>query len=167
MRTAKKVVVGLFIGLHFFFVAIVISHAYDWMLNRPGFALVAAAAEYYSSITFADRNFGFFAPTVNADWVVDISVTDDARRTHPYHFSLDNQEMRTKFYSMTGHFNESDDNMDLFARSWAVKIMNDDVHASRVDITVSQNQLPTMAEYARGRRIRATPIYRTTFTLRT
>jgi hypothetical protein len=75
--------------------------------------------------------------------------------------------MRTKFYSMTGHFNESDDNMDLFARSWAVKIMNDDVHASRVDITVSQNQLPTMAEYARGRRIRATPIYRTTFTLRT
>lgn len=66
---------------------------------------------------------------------------------------------------MTGHFAERTDHMDLFARSWAVKAMNENPDVVRVDIAVTQNVVPGMAEWRAGKRIEARPFYETTFSL--
>ena len=58
---------------------------------------------------------------------------------------------------------ESDAAMDLFARSWALKAMNENRDVRRVDVVVTQNYIPTMKEWRDGKRIEPQLFYRTTF----
>jgi hypothetical protein len=153
------------IGLHFFFVISVATHLHDWMSRYPLLAPITIPTYYYSAITFANRNFGFFAPQVHSDWNVRLTLTDRADHRHVEEFRPGTREMRVKLYSMTGHFTSNDDSMDLFARSWALKAMNENPNVVRVDVEVTQNRIPTMAEYRRGQRIGQEFLYRTRFDL--
>jgi hypothetical protein len=160
----RRVIAGL-IAAHFYFVLSVASHLHDWLGHHPRFNLLTLATHYYSAVTFTNRNFGFFAPAVTPDWNVRLVLTDRAGRAREQRFAPPNREMAIKMYSMTGHFGGSDTSMDLFARSWAVKALNENPDAVRVDVEVMQNQLPSMAEYRAGRRIGQELLYRTTFEL--
>lgn len=162
----KTTLIGLALALHTFFVLSVVTHLHDWLSQRPQFQPITALTEFYSAITFTNRNFGFFAPTVNSDWNLRILATDDDGKRFLYSLPTPNREMRVKLYAMLGQFNQNDNTMDLFARSWAVYVMNHSPRVVRVDILVTQNHLPTMAEYRAGKRISEYPVYRTTFELR-
>lgn len=159
---------GAAIVLHFTLILLVVTHAEEWIRKRPEvpFRLLVALIDADSTITFTDRNFGFFAPDVTSDWNVAITMTDEEGRQSPIHFRTPNREMKVRTYSMCGHFAETSDNMDLFARSWAVKAMNENPDIVRVDVEVTQNDVPTMAGWRQGKRIEPQPLYRTTFTLR-
>ena len=67
---------------------------------------------------------------------------------------------------MIGHFAESETTNDLFARSWALKAMNENPDIVEVRVEVTQNLIPNMQEYRQGRRIEPKFLYRTTFNLR-
>ena len=158
-------ITAVLIGLHFFFVLSVVTHLHDWMGRQPALRVPYGLAHYYSAVTFTNRNFGFFAPRVTADWNVRLRLTDAAGRTRVERFTPRNREMAVKMYSMTGHFGGSDHSMDLFARSWALKAINENPGVVQVDVEVTQNRLPTMAEHRGGRGIEEELLYQTTFDL--
>ena len=161
----KKKIIGLLIGLHLFFIVTVAVHLYDFMRRYSFFAPVTLVIDYYSSVTFNSRNFGFFAPDVAGDWNVIMKLTDNKKNHSVRRFETTNREMKNKFYSMTGHFGSSDDSMDLFARSWALKIMNEMPEIIEVQVEVYENMIPTMKEYQKGKRISRKFLYSATFTL--
>lgn len=159
----KRRLAAAAIGLHFFFVLSVVTHLHDWMERHTFFWPIAGLTNYYSAITFANRNFGFFAPQVTSDWNLSLTMTDVNGQKRPFSFAIPNSEMRVKRYSLLGHFAETDTSMDLFARSWSIKAMNLNPDVVRVDVVVTQNYIPTMKEYLQGRRIEPQLFYRTTF----
>lgn len=165
MSRVSRSVVGVLIGLHFFFIVSVVTHLHDWMLVKPEFVPVAQATEFYSVVTFNNRNFGFFAPEVSGDWVVTLTLTYQGGRVESKTLGHFNREMQVKTYSMIGHFQESPDTMDLFARSWALREFNARPTLARVDVIVEQNLIPTMAEYRQRKRLTREFVYRTTFDL--
>jgi hypothetical protein len=174
----KQRIIALAIGIHFFFVIAVATHLDEWIQSQSLLVPIAVLNDYYSTITFTNRNFGFFAPDVTSDWNILLVLTDSrgqkrtylplndkARKIKPKSsFATSNQEMNVKMYSMLGHFGRSRDMMDLFARSWALKAMNENPDVTQVDIEVTQNYIPTMNEYRQGKRIYSEFLYRTTFT---
>ncbi len=159
----KRKAVGLCIGLHFFFVLSVVTHLHDWLGKKRFWWPATALTDYYSAVTFTNRNFGFFAPSVTSDWDAHITITDGSGCTRVYSFHLPNREMQVKMYSMLGHFAETDDSEDLFARSWALKAVNENPGTRVVHIEITQNYIPTMQEYREGHRIEPRFFYRSTF----
>jgi hypothetical protein len=159
----KRRIVAAAIGLHFFFVLDVVTHLHDWTADHARLQPVAMLTSYYSSITFSNRNFGFFAPQVSGDWNLSMTMTDVHGRQRPFSFATPNSEMRVKLYSLIGHFTQSDTTMDLFARSWALKAINENPDVRRVDVVVTQNYIPSMKEWREGKRIEPQLFYRTTF----
>ncbi len=156
-------VLGGVAALHFLLILAVVTHARAAMAGRRAFAPLAAASDLYATLTLANRNFGFFAPDVGGDLVVRCVLVDGTGRRRPWSFPASNRELQIRFYSMTGHFAQEGDTMDLFARSWAVRALNENPDATRVEIDVTQHEIPTMAEYRRGRRIEERPFYATSF----
>ena len=159
----KRRIAAAAIALHFFFVINVVTHLHDWTTRHAQLWPVAMLTNYYSAITFSNRNFGFFAPQVTGDWNLSMTMTDVHGRQRPFSFATPNSEMQFKLYSLLGHFTESDTAMDLFARSWALKAMNENRDVRRVDVVVTQNYIPTMKEWRDGKRIEPQLFYRTTF----
>jgi hypothetical protein len=159
----KRKIITLGIALHFFFILSVVTHLHDHLGRRPLLLPITLPTDYYSAITFTNRNFGFFAPSVTSDWNIQMTTTDTSGRKQQYTFNLPNREMKVKMYSMLGHFAESEDSMDLFARSWALKAMNENGDVTQVDVEITQNYIPTMKEYREGRRVEPQLFYRTTF----
>ncbi|HJT16657.1 MAG TPA: hypothetical protein VJ853_04690, partial [Thermoanaerobaculia bacterium] len=133
------------IAIHFFFVLDVVTHLHDWTMRHAW--PVATLTNYYSAITFSNRSFGFFAPEVSGDWNLAMTMTDVHGRQRPFSFATPNGEMRVKLYSLLGHFTESDTAMDLFARSWALRAINENRDVRRVDVVVTQNSIPSMQQW--------------------
>jgi hypothetical protein len=158
-------VAGVGVGLHFFFVLSVVTHLSDWHGDQPAAAPLNSAMAYYDALTFSNRNFGFFAPEVTGDCIVELTETDRHGRSSRRKMAAAQREMQIKQYAMVGAFLASDDSMDLFARSWALNAVNRNPDLVQVDLEVRQNVLPSMAEYRAGMRIRARLLYQTTFRL--
>lgn len=154
------------ISLHFILILLVACHAEEVLARVSVLRPLRVLVDYYSAITFANRNFGFFAPTVNGDWETRLTMTDGEGNCRPYHFQIPNREMQVRLYSMLGHFGQNDDISDLFARSWGLKAMNENPDVVRVDVEVTQNWIPTMSEYRQGKRIVPEFLYRTTLEAR-
>jgi hypothetical protein len=154
---------SLAIGLHFALILIVVTHLDDYMASRPEWQAILSTVNRYSMITFANRNFGFFAPSVSPDWNIEIMDFDADGHGHQFQLPLPSREMEVKMYSMLGHFSDSEDTMDLFARSWAVYAMNAEPDTARVTIRVTRNNLPTMEEFRTGKRASTEFFYSTTF----
>jgi hypothetical protein len=157
---------ALAIGAHFFLIFSVVTHLNEWIGRYRWLSPISIAIDYYAEVTFANRNFGFFAPSVTDDWSLDIRVTDTTGRERPYSLVQPNREMELKLYSMIGHSSESEDLADLFARSWALKAVNENPDVYRVDVVINQNRIPTMAQYRSGLRMGQEPYYRTAFILK-
>ncbi|MBI4860009.1 MAG: HTTM domain-containing protein [Candidatus Riflebacteria bacterium] len=158
----KRVAIGTGIAIHFFLILNVVTYLYEWINQRESLFLVSVLNDYYGAVTFANRNFGFFAPEVTPDWVLTITLTDRQGRKRPYALRAPNSEMKLKMYAICGHFGETDDTMDLFARSWAARAITDNPGTVRVDVDVQRNNIPTMEEYRMGQRITQVPFYSTT-----
>ena len=121
--------------------------------------------EIYSSFTYTNRNFGFFAPTVNEDYSLSaIAFKQNDSIGQNLSFYLPNSENKIRFTTMLWHFSEgnSDSQMDLYARSWGVYYMNKDSTVKRVLISVYKNFIPSMEEYRKGKRIEQNLYYQTT-----
>jgi hypothetical protein len=71
----RLVVVG--ITLHFVFIVVVATHSNEWMATVPALSPATALVDYYSAVTFANRNFGFFAVDGNSARAV---TCDSSRR---------------------------------------------------------------------------------------
>ena len=161
-----RVLVAIGISLHFAMILVVVTHLNEIVTGLPVARPALAASDLYSQVTFSNRNFGFFAPSVTPDWNVDITTVTAKGERRAFKLPCPNREMEVRLYSMVGHFTQDDDTMDLFARSWAVYAMNHVDDAVRVDIAISRNIIPSMRQHRDGVRIDSVPMYRTTFELR-
>lgn len=147
--------------IHFLIVIITVSHLYEVIHWRP----LSSLMEAYSSVTYTNRNFGFFAPTVNEDFNLNLRVfKNNDSIGHNFLFPVPNTENKIRFSTMLWHFTEgnSDSQMDLYAKSWGVYCMNMDNTITKVRISVSKNYIPTMSEYNEGKRISQNLYYQTT-----
>ncbi len=153
------------IVFHFVMILVVVTHVNDAIAATRWGRPVLAVVDLYSLVTFSNRNFGFFAPAVSPDWELEVMASASSGEEWAVPLPMPNREIEVKRYSMLGHFSEDDDTMDLFARSWAVYVMNSDPRVVKVDINVRRNRIPSMAEYRDGARVHPTPYYRTTFEL--
>lgn len=147
--------------IHFLIVIVTVSHLYEIINWKP----LSDSMDIYSSITYTNRNFGFFAPTVNEDFQVTFDMFKE-NDTIGYKFFLNeaNVETKIRFSTMLWHFAEwnEDSQMDLYGRSWGVFCMNNDTAINKVIITVFKNYLPSMSEYRSGKRINSLLYYQTT-----
>ncbi len=149
------------IVLHFLAVIITVSHLYE-MINWSPLTLMM---EIYSSLTYTNRNFGFFAPTVNDDFSLDIiAYRNNEKNGHKFLFNIENTENKIRYATMLWHFAEgnSSSQMDLYAKSWGVYCMNKDNAITSILITIYKNKIPTMEDYRLGKRLSQELYYQTT-----
>lgn len=164
-----KGALGCAVVLHFAFVLSDVTHLTDFLNRRAKvsdnivYKIWNTAADYYGSLTFANRNFGFFAPKISADWAVQVTLADAAGQESEYRFELPSAEMEFKAYAMLGHFAASDSRMDLLSRFWSARAMRHAPGTRKVEVQVSRRVLPSMEEYRGGARVRKEQFYRTTF----
>jgi hypothetical protein len=149
-----RVLVALAIGVHFL---LIVAQVTGLELGaRP-------VAAYYRALTFANRNFRFFAPTVAPDRVLRIEVIDRSGAARPYRFDVAGRELELRMQAMLDRFSESPEAMHTYARSWAALVFRADPRLSRVIIEVTQNVLPSLPEYRAGARLRVEPVFRSSF----
>ncbi len=154
-----KIVRRFLFFAHFFLVILVLTHIND-LFDSNG--VISKFINSYSSISYCNRNFGFFAPNVASD--LDLKMIAH-RKTDSlsYSFPVYSNEMKNRLYSLMGHFGESGIvSMDLFARSFGVYCMNQIPEVNKVHIVVYENQIPTMASYRNGERITKIFFYEST-----
>lgn len=157
----RKSAVRLLIFIHFLIILLTVSHLHEKIRSKRIIQLV----DYYSALTYTNRNFGFFAPEVYGDLDVNFDLyADTSTLLRKVKFRASGTEMRARFYTLAGHFAESSQFtvMDLYARSWGVKLMNDNPDVNKVVVTVYQHVIPTMKAYRQGRRIEKEFYYTTT-----
>lgn len=157
----KLIRIGLII--HFLIVVLTVSQLYKPIKQRWLDQILFT----YSSFSYANRDFGFFAPTVNDDMYLTVQAYQGDKDSVGYRFEtpVSNTENKIRYLTMLWHFGEGLDHhrMDLYARSWAVYCMNKDTSITKVLITVNQNHIPTMKEYREGQRISSNLYYQTSF----
>lgn len=157
----KKTRRGLIL-IHFVFVSITVSHLYELINWKP----LSALMELYSSISYTNRNFGFFAPTVNDDFNLKLKAyKKNDKRGHVFSFIMPDSENRIRFSTMLWHFAEgnSASQMDLYARSWAIYCMNRDSTIDKIEVSVYKNNIPMMNECRTGKKISQALYYQTIF----
>lgn len=153
-----KIGIRILIVIHFIFVFLTISHLHKY-IDIPVFI---AANDVYSSLTYTNRCFGFFAPEVGNDLIIHMTMSNKIKSL-PFEIPRDNFEMRTRLYSLSGNFAADNDinTMDLFARSWGLKCLNQYPDMTKVKVVVLQNNIPLIHDYANGKRITQDTIYST------
>lgn len=156
-----KNIIRALVVIHFLIIILTVTHLNEKIRNVSIIKLI----NYYSALTYTNRNFGFFAPEVYGDLDVNFDLyADSSTLLRKVKFTTTNSEMRARFYTLAGHFAENNELtvMDLYSRSWGVKLLNDNLDINKVVITVYQNIIPTMKEYAQGKRIEKEFFYTTT-----
>lgn len=147
--------------IHFGFVLLTVSHLYEVINCNP----LSEITNLYSSYTYTNRNFGFFAPTVNEDYALTLKTfqTNDTVG-HVVVLNQPNAENKIRYLTMLWHFTEgnSKSQMDLFARSWGLYCMNTDSTVNEVLISVYKHEVPTMEQFRQGKRITKKLYYQTT-----
>jgi hypothetical protein len=157
LNTTKRI---LFL-VHFGFVLITVSKLYELINWNP----LSSIVSLYSAYTYTNRDFGFFAPTVNDDYVLNLKVYKNNDTTgHSISLDQQNSENRIRYLTMLWHFSEgnSKSQMDLFARSWGLYCMNTDTAVRQVLITVDKHVIPTMEQFRKGECVSTVPYYQTT-----
>jgi hypothetical protein len=158
-----RLCIGVGMLLHFALILTEVTHLRQWLEQANAGQTWRVVSEYYSALTFANRNFGFFAPDVTPDWNLAAAVAYGDGSSRPVKLPTPTREMAVKHYSMMGHFSENDATMDLFARSWALYLLRRDPRARSAELVVTRNFLPSMQEYRAGGRVRQQPFYRTEY----
>lgn len=153
---AMKYVYRTLIIAHFSFVILTVSHLYTYIKNP----VVSALNEMYSAITYSNRCFGFFAPDVGSDLVVDMKMSD-GNRSLPYSLLKNNFEVKTRIYSLGGNFAQGNHRptMDLFAQSWGLKCLNENPGMKKVTVLVLSNVIPDIKSFSKGARITQDSVY--------
>jgi hypothetical protein len=162
-RTALGLLAATAVAAHFALILLEVTHLTALTAGSPTFRNLNAVGDYYSAVTFANRNWGFFAPEVTPDWNLSITTTDRGGHERPFRFATPSREMQVKMYSMMGRASETDDTSDLFARSWSVYAMNHVPGTRKVEVELTRNTIPSMAEYRAGARVGQRFFYRTVF----
>lgn len=169
LAATGKCFVGAAIFLHFAFLISDVTHLTNLLNRREKLTessvlrLWNSAADYYGSLTFSNRNFGFFAPKITSDWVVEMALSDATGRQSEHQFEILSKEMEFKAYAMLGHFAASDSRMDLLSRFWSARAMQSVPGTRKVEVKVSRRVLPSMAEHRAGKRVHKEQFYRTVF----
>jgi len=147
--------------LHFSLVFITVSHLFELINWNPLSDIIGI----YSSYSYANRNFGFFAPTVNEDYVLRLKTfakNDTTGRNFPLY--QPDTENKIRYLTMLWHFTEdnSTSQMDLYSRSWGLYCMNSNSTVQEVKISLSKNKVPSMKQYRAGERVTNSLYYQTT-----
>lgn len=168
-RKAKRCLTFLaysLIAIHFILIVNVATHLQDWMTSRKILKPVTDSSNYYGTVTFTNRYFGFFAPTVASDWVVHLVLTNGAGQKQAETMQVTTREMQIKMYSMVGQ-SLSGPGLDACAKSWALRAARESKDIRRVEVDVSQNEIPTMEQFRDGERVQSQLVYKNTINFST
>jgi hypothetical protein len=120
-------------------------------------------AEYYRALSFANRNFRFFAPNVAPDRVLHIELTQRSGARRAYALPGMGREFELRMQAMLNRFDEDPTASARYARAWADYALARNPDAVAVMIEVGYHRLPTLRTAAGGGAASLLPFYRQSF----
>lgn len=152
---AKKIAATALVLLHLLSVA-----AFLWTdFTRRSTGGVAAAVHLYNNVSGAFRDYTYFAPSVASDMKAAFLLEDAAGRAWVMNFATEDREADFRYKCIINVSMRNEWGRDLFAQSWAATLLGSEPAAERVTVMVGRHDLPTMADYRRGRRPQWLTIY--------
>lgn len=164
LRPIASLVAWHLIAIHFILILLAVTGGWARLPDHTVSRVVLLVSNYYADLTFHNRDFGFFAPEVYADWTLHLVGTTASGAVAEYAFPTTNRELVIKYYSMIGR-SAGNEAREFYGRSWADWIMRHHEEVVSVDVIVNRNIIPSMEEFRNGDRIREAeePEYRATF----
>jgi len=164
LRPIASLVAWHLIAIHFILILLSVTGAWERLPDHAVSRVVLLVSNYYADLTFHNRDFGFFAPEVYADWTLHLVGTTASGAVAEYAFPTTNRELVVKYYSMIGR-SAGNEAREYYGRSWADWIMRRHEEVVSVDVIVNRNIIPSMEEFRNGARTREAeePEYRATF----
>jgi len=158
-----RVSIGVAIAVHFFLILLQVTPLNSWLAAVPGLDPLFAVARYYRALSFANRNFRFFAPAVADDLRLSIVLADAAGNQREYHFEFEDgaRESQLAARAMLDHASDSADRMDEFARAWGDHAMRTKPEVTAATVTIYRVLVPSMAQYRAGQRMHEQLMYAT------
>jgi hypothetical protein len=143
------------IAAHFALIALQVS---------PWRAWGGGVAEYYRALSFANRNFRFFAPNVAPDRVLQIELTERSGARRPYALPGSGREFELRVQAMLSRFDEDPNASARYARAWADYALARNPDAVAATIEVGYHRLPSLSSAAGSGGASLQWFYRQSFT---
>jgi hypothetical protein len=162
IRIFRAVVVVAFILFHVGALVLTASRLTGFIprhkITRPLLHLVTL----YAKLTLNNQRFTFFAPFVPTWPTLSIVCTDKSGKKRAYKFPIPNREVEVRYNKMIRNYTSADLRPELF-RSWAsyIKATNPDV--AGIEISLWENDTPTMENYRNGARQSVKLLYKEAF----
>ncbi len=122
-------------------------------LNLPGDNFAARAIRFYASLSAANANYSFFAPSVGSPLRATFHFTDADGRQYSEDTDAQAREVTLRFGNMVDAFRNKIDNEPVrrsIAASWSGRVLAKYPAATKVRFVLDEYQIPTMAEYRAG-----------------
>jgi hypothetical protein len=163
LRACAAVMITAAVAFHFFMIVLQLTPLPSSPWVRDRFSAVLRVADYYRALSYANRNFRFFAPQVGPDLGLHIEFEDAAGARRAYRLPDRGREFELRIHAMLDHVADDPGSAERFAAGWARRVFAREPAAVRVVIEVAQTRLPSMQEYRRGARLSSEPVYRKSF----
>jgi hypothetical protein len=150
---------GVAIAIHFSLILLQATPLNAWLAAAPAFDPLFAVARYYRGISFANRNFRFFAPAVADDLRLSIRLADAEGNQREHHFEDASRELQLAARAMLDHASDSADRMEEFARAWADHAMRAQPDVTAATVQIYRVLVPSMAQYRAGQRMQEQLVY--------
>lgn len=151
-RPVGAIVAWHLIAIHFFLILLVVTTVWERLPDHTLTRVLLVVSDYYADLTFHNRDFGFFAPAVYADWNLHLVGATATGETREVPLPTDRRELVLKYYSMVGRSADEDARPE-FARVWAEWAMRQHPDLASVEVTIRRNVIPSMEEFREGARV--------------
>jgi hypothetical protein len=147
----KKIIIKGFIVFHLSMIFLAITHLNGVFSKVSLLKPYTYIATYYQKITYCNRRFPFFAPSIGTQLISEVICTDKNNRVFLFKFPLPNRELELR-YNNSHKFFLKEPLRSRIVKSWAryIKARNEDVR--KAEIRVYNIDMPTMEEYRKGLR---------------
>ena len=106
--------------------------------------------ETYQNFSGLFRDYSFFAPRVGTDLRAAFLLEFQSGETKVFSFTSNNREANFRYNNIVVSSMRDERGRDLFARSWAAKVLGEQTDAKKVTIVVESMDLPKMQEFKQG-----------------
>lgn len=152
------------IAFHFLVVILSITHIQERLCEKS--AVIDTILSFYSQASYAVIAYPFFAPKMEDGYEVYFDLYQDEVFIKRIGLPMENQEVRVMMNSLEHNFDVSEATQDLYARSWALYLLNKYPTISMIKIQLFRVAYPTMSEFKQGHRLTQKPHYQTTIKLK-
>ena len=119
----------------------------------------------YSEISGTNTGYGFFAPDLPSSTIVEFEITDTTGYKYIVPTLLNTREGMERFKSGIDFFKQFENFREVIMRSWALRVFEQHPDAKYVTVVIKREDLPSIAQYKKGKRTKQTELFKYNFSL--